>query len=132
MCHHTNGQNNPWVEICVDPDVVNSHLAHGDYLGPCDFTKTLSPDVVPNQGLHFNLFPNPASSKVTVEFESGSRVPYIIDLADLTGRKLFSCHGEATMGENNRELNLEGIAPGIYLVTLILDGKKEQKKLVLE
>ena len=53
-------------------------------------------------------------------------------IADMTGRKLVSYHGDARSGENNRELNLEGIEPGIYLVTLILDGKQALKKLMIE
>lgn len=132
MCHHTNSNGNPWVEICVDINAIESHLAHGDYLGVCDFTKSTEAEIKTDVDLHFNLFPNPASRRVTLEFGSRSELPYIIEIANMTGRKLIGYQGEAIPGENTREIELAGIQRGIYLVELVLDGKQEVKKIVVE
>jgi hypothetical protein len=132
MCHHTNSNGNPWVEICVDENAVDSHLTHGDYIGFCDFTKSTDPEVVEDMSLQFNLYPNPATNRVTVEFECITENPYTIELGDLTGRTLIAYQGKSVMGENTREIALTGINRGIYLVKLVLDGKQEVKKIAVE
>jgi hypothetical protein len=132
MCHHTNSNGNPWVEICVDTNAISSHLEHGDYIGVCDFNKSTDPEVKEDVSLYFNLYPNPATNRVTVEFESNAENSYTIELDDLTGRTLIAYQGKAVMGENTSEIALAGIYRGIYLLKLILDGKQEVKKLVVE
>jgi hypothetical protein len=132
MCHHTNSNGNPWVEICVDTNAINSHLAHGDYIGFCDFTKSTDPEVAEEMSLHLKLFPNPATNRVTVEFESNAENSYTIELDDMTGRTLIAYQGKALIGENVREIALAGINRGIYLVKVVLDGKQELKKLAVE
>jgi hypothetical protein len=132
ICHHTNSNGNPWVEICVDTNAVDSHLAHGDYIGFCDFDKSTDPDVKEDVSLHFNLYPNPATNRVTVEFESITENSYMIELEDMMGRRLVAYQGKAIAGENAREIALAGINRGIYLVKVALDGKQEVKKLVIE
>jgi hypothetical protein len=81
---------------------------------------------------HYNLYPNPATNRVTVEFESITENSYTIELGDLMGRKLNSYHGKAIPGDNTREIDLAGIQRGIYLVKLVHDGKQEVRKLVVE
>ena len=132
ICHHTNSSVNPWVDMCVDISAVSSHLAHGDYLGPCHSLKMN--DVYNEEDLSINLrlFPNPAKRSVTIEFNSWVEDSYIVEISDITGRKLNGYQGSSGFGENTRELNLSGIDPGIYIVKLILDGKQEMKKLMIE
>jgi hypothetical protein len=132
MCHHTNSNGNPWVEICVDTNAVDAHLEHGDFLGVCDFTKSDAPIVKEALRLHFNLFPNPASGQVTVEFNAEEEYSYTIDISELTGRKLTSLQGKTAHGTNTVNVNLEGILPGIYFVMLTCSGEQEVRKLVIE
>ena len=132
MCHHTNSNKNPWVELCVDTNAINSHLAHGDYLGSCGQPKADEIETAAYIGQHFNLYPNPATNRVTIEFQSETENSFIIEVSEITGRKLNSNRGNSSFGTNTRELDLEGIDPGIYLVALTLDGKTELKKLVIK
>lgn len=134
MCHHTSSPSNPWVEICVDQEAVNAHLAHGDYIGPCNGSKIemIESLEVPINTSEFHIVPNPAGNKATIEFNSASEAQYIIEMSDMTGRKIFSCRGMAIIGKNSRILNLEGIEAGIYLVALIMDDNRELKKLIKE
>ena len=131
ICHLTNSNSNPWVEICVDNNAVDAHLAHGDFIGPCGASKPLSiTGAEPPPG--FSLFPNPAKNKVYIQFYSESGQLCIINLSDMSGRKLAGYNMKSGYGMNTIDLNLEGIEQGFYLVTLILDGKQELKKLMIE
>jgi hypothetical protein len=35
LCHYTGSKQNPYVTITVNEHAVETHLAHGDTLGPC-------------------------------------------------------------------------------------------------
>ena len=150
ICHHTNSPNNPWVEICVDTNSLTTHLGHGDYIGSCVDESyvaahpvngdDIESSVIYNTNelddedftLNLRLFPNPARELVTLEFNGLGDKSYVIDIMDITGRKLAGFKGIANSGKNNREMSVLNMASGIYLVKLILDGKQEVKKLVRE
>ena len=132
ICHVSNDPDNPWTEICVAQNSLQTHLDHGDMLGPCDFNKNSDPIVELSESSHFNLFPNPATKQVTVEFESETENSYIIEIDDMMGRKLDSYHGKSIPGDNMSEIDLAGIQRGIYLVKLVHDGKQEVRKLAVE
>jgi hypothetical protein len=132
ICHHTNSQNNPWVEICVDTNAIDAHLAHGDFIGPCQATQMMGLDEEEYFSLNLKLFPNPARELVTLEFNGTDGQSYFIDLTDMTGRRLATFKGKAIHGLNSRQLSLVSMEPGIYLVKLTLDGKQEVKKLMRE
>jgi hypothetical protein len=101
-------------------------------LGPCDFNKNSDPIVELSESSHFNLFPNPASRRVTLEFESWTELSYNIELADMTGRNLMESEGKAAIGENTVEIGLEGILDGIYTIKLSLGGNCEVRKLMIQ
>ena len=132
MCHHTNNPNKPWIEICVDINAVDAHLAHGDYLGSCNIPIKMS-GVEENQELNgnFMLYPNPTERNVTLSFIVDGDQSNIIEIVDMTGRKLSSFEGKCAQGKNTMNLSLENIAPGMYQVVLILGGNKEVRKLMV-
>lgn len=131
ICHQTNNPNNPWAEICVPVESVESHLAHGDVLGSCDFNKNADAVADPLGDLHLNIFPNPATNRVTIVFISGAETSYRIDLQDMTGRQVREINKNALTGINSVELDLAGVRDGIYIIKLILDGSQEVRKLTI-
>ncbi len=81
--------------------------------------------------MNFSFYPNPTERNVTLSFNVEEDRSYIIEIVDMTGRKLFSFEGKSAQGKNTRELSLENIVPGMYQVALILDGNKEMRKLLV-
>jgi hypothetical protein len=68
-----------------------------------------------------HVAPNPASGKANIYFDSSLTENVIVHLTDLTGRIILSTGNIDTRGKEMMTLNLDGIAPGIYL----LDAKSE-------
>lgn len=87
------------------------------------------PEKEPDE-LVFRLFPNPSSNDVTVEFylESGAEVA--IELFNLLGQRLWRDHFFAETGEVSHTLQLQGLAPGTYLVRLRTAAEMGVRKVV--
>jgi hypothetical protein len=114
--------------LSVDPSSISScppegNLPPADGFGKDGFDSNIS---------NLSVYPNPAQNSVTLEFSSYTSCSCTIDVVDITGRKLATYRGDASEGENTRELDIESIEAGMYLVVLNLDGKREVKKLIVD
>ncbi len=116
ICH---GSNNPQTN-CVSPSAVQSHLNHGDYLGPCTCTgqQAVAP---PNNGgvstgqyetLELELFPNPTSGNVNIHLH-GLEGEAMLNIYDQLGRKVWTQQLEDETHAIQLDLDLQN---GIYLV----------------
>jgi hypothetical protein len=78
-----------------------------------------------------SIYPNPAKDKVYVEFNRHAHSNVSIDVYDLLGAKVAQ---RVTMGagSNSYELATSGIAPGIYLVKVSVNGTNKTFKLIIE
>jgi len=66
----------------------------------------------------FDVYPNPATNFATVAFTSLSIDNYTIMMVDVTGRTIMNDVYTSTLGNNQVQLNLSGIAKGIYFLVL--------------
>ena len=83
----------------------------------------------------FGLFPNPAPNKqVTVVYDVKDSLENkgIITIFDLTGKKVYSTEIGKTAGFFKKELQLNQLSAGMYLVNLNVGGSSETKKLILK
>jgi hypothetical protein len=130
VCHHTNSNIHPWVEICVDSSAVPALLASGDYLGSCNSSKSdLIKEKEPDTDIY--LYPNPARQKVNILFYSGKENSFEIDLLDIIGRLVKRYYGVSVSGENMIDLKLD-VATGLYYVLFKNNDRNVIKKLVVE
>jgi hypothetical protein len=82
---------------------------------------------------NFKLYPNPASSSVTVEFENSEEIIGSISIVNLAGLKLREILPNTTFlsGYNSYQMNLSGINSGIYLISVNTKrGFKTQRLIV--
>lgn len=78
-------------------------------------------------------YPNPAYNKTTVTFDADSKSTYLMKITDLLGQKIQSQTLEAERGNNSYELDLENMAPGLYLLSVeSSDGAQRIIRLVIE
>jgi hypothetical protein len=112
---------------CISVAVILANCSHIPLITPPvieDAAHGLFPEVKT-----MLLFPNPASTQVTVRISGDFRTGNLI-VMDGTGRVMAMNE----LMENTREhsLNIHGWTPGIYLVRLSLDGEQLVQRLVVQ
>ena len=69
-------------------------------------------------GFQFNIFPNPSSEKITVEFFSTQSDYALLEMSDMLGQVLISEKVKMISGKNSSVFDLGTFAGGIYLLLL--------------
>lgn len=75
----------------------------------------------------FKTFPNPASDRIVVRFETVLNLPAHYAVIDLTGKTLLS----NTVVSNETEIDLSSLARGCYFIQINYNGKIYQEKITL-
>ena len=84
---------------------------------------------------NFRLYPNPASSSVTIEFENSEEIIGSISIVNMAGLRLRELVPNTTFlsGHNSYQMYLSGINSGIYLISVNTKrGFKTQRLIVAQ
>jgi len=84
------------------------------------------------QSFELNLFPIPANEILNISYESASESNFSIRLINMLGKEVFVNTGTSSSGNNQTEMNLEGITPGIYFLEVINGSDKKIEKVIIE
>lgn len=78
------------------------------------------------------LYPNPASNSaiLSLNLQNNSNVNVIV--SNMVGQVVSTATAEGVAGENNVDVNVSGLAKGIYMVTVKIDNATSTKKLIVE
>ena len=78
-----------------------------------------------------NLFPNPASEKITVSIENAKLKNYTYEISDITGRMIYK--GSANTSGKTIDINISGLQNGTYILNMRDEANfKYSKKFVVE
>ncbi|MFM2227702.1 MAG: hypothetical protein RL664_1045 [Bacteroidota bacterium] len=77
------------------------------------------------------VFPNPATDHLTVRLNSTKGGAMNVSLIDAVGKMVQVNQVTVSTGTQNIELNLNGIAPGIYELQMVKDGKASSTRIVV-
>ncbi|MBL7137414.1 MAG: C10 family peptidase [Bacteroidales bacterium] len=80
---------------------------------------------------NLQLFPNPASNQVTIQFFSFEASPIHLVIFTADSRPVREAVWESTPGKNVKEIDLTGLQAGIYLVRMTGDASSHATKLVI-
>ena len=87
---------------------------------------------VPQSVSKMEVYPNPASGVVNISYTVAGAQSVIIDVSDMTGKKVKEINTSAHNADNTEKINTSDLQSGIYTVRLIThDGSEMVKKLVL-
>ena len=79
----------------------------------------------------FDIYPNPGTESVNLEFYSISKADYQLNLCDLNGKVLISLPITCDIGKCKQTLTISELESGVYFVKLYSKGNKlEVKKLL--
>jgi hypothetical protein len=80
----------------------------------------------------YSIYPNPASSKIYLKMDSRETTTVQFELIDLLGKRILEKEINLTAGNNLKEISLENINKGIYMVRLNCNGSSVNQKLIIE
>lgn len=80
--------------------------------------KTTATGIVTVKKAILALYPNPATNKINIQFESGTAHTTTIQIADMAGRVLISNPYTAQAGANVVELDVQNLTNGVYFVSV--------------
>ena len=78
-----------------------------------------------------HIFPNPASSEITIHFNSETENEFILNLYDIHGRIVLSENSKSIVGLNVLNVRIEFLNKGIYMAEIISGNERIIKKLII-
>lgn len=78
-----------------------------------------------------NYYPNPNSGKFTLAFE-GNGKPTEIKITGIDGKEVYTEQLQTLEGNYNKEIDLTGQEPGVYLLQILQGKRAMNKKIVIE
>lgn len=127
--------------MSINYSALASHMAHGDYLGPCgnakcddddddDFTGDRSSSIETNDA---TLFPNPATGEVWLDLSGYENSVFTVRIQDVRGVLVQSIHVADAAHSEPLRLDLSAVAAGMYYIQVQPEGgQMETLKLVVE
>jgi len=79
-------------------------------------------DVDANSIIDVNVYPNPASSRLNIDYQSLGEVTTSIEIYTIAGQKVYGETVRSNEGDNQLSLNINDYRNGTYLIRLISEG----------
>jgi hypothetical protein len=89
----------------------------------------ISPDQVNNTQV--TVYPNPATTHINLHFTAKAGEALSIVLTDLSGRQLRADRPGTTNGLNAYSMDVTGVQPGVYFVTVSIAATKTVTKVII-
>jgi hypothetical protein len=117
----------PPVTVCINKNDIATHIAHGDYLGPCGNASCGSSTFVGGGTPAGDpvLFPNPATREVWLDLSAFEGRAVAVQLIDLRGAAIRHYTVDEA-GHDPLHLELDALAAGLYFVQIKADGEAGQ------
>ena len=85
-----------------------------------------------NSALNSSIFPNPAKNNATVRITLTSASKVQVEVLNTMGQVVKTTRAQVQSGANTIQLDLGGLASGVYLVNVKTDNASSTKKLIIE
>ncbi len=77
-----------------------------------------------------NIYPNPVSNVLNIDFMSENAKPAAYQLTDMSGKVMIEGNFESSLGMSNYNLNISDLTAGVYILRLNQDRKQGIYKIV--
>ncbi len=107
---------------------INGDIDLGIFPIECPNLVTGVEDASTTLSTTFYVFPNPATDKLTVVFESTVNSPQsMVNILNTTGQLVY----QQSMNSQQSTIDVSNLASGVYFVQVVIDGKVSVKKVVV-
>jgi hypothetical protein len=79
-----------------------------------------------------SIFPNPSNGKIFLKVDSKTTTTIQFELIDLLGKTLMAKTFDLNVGLNQKDIILENVNKGIYVIRLSMDGNIINQKIIIE
>jgi len=90
------------------------------------------PTAVTPAGEIVSVFPSPAFDEIHIAINSEGSHRYNLTMMNITGKVVMNNSGSLMQDENELTVDVSSFVPGIYFLTVELDGERIVKKVVIE
>jgi hypothetical protein len=90
------------------------------------------PEVEVNNNANIKVAPQPADNELTISYRAAESSPATIHLISQTGAVVLRNNASVIKGTNAIRVNISKLAPGTYILRLIMKGKIETAKVIIE
>ncbi len=126
--------------VVTTPTVNTTYTCSGTSAAGCNNTAVLTVTVSACTGVQqitsatgFNIFPNPTTGKVNIQFMVNKATSINAELMDANGKLVIKQVLNYSSDESTQSLNISNLANGIYFINLSgANGTKETIKIVKE
>jgi len=81
----------------------------------------------------FNILPNPANQFLTIEFDLDKQVENVkLEVIQLNGQRVLEKEFVGYKGEQNKYVDIMSILPGMYMLSININGKIYTQKFIKE
>ncbi len=95
----------------------------------CALVVTGIKEEIKNTTTITTIYPNPASSSVTVKLNTKDNEVLFVEVRDMMGRIIFTQNYLAIIGENEMKLNVNSFAAGTYVLNITNSHQQQSKQL---
>jgi|GEM_PF-2892727 len=121
----------------ANPTVTTTYTVTGTDAKSCVNVDTITVNVISCTGINealnglgsFDIYPNPNDGHFVLSFEAISKDNYTVEVKNTLGQVVYSEKVSEFSGKYSKELNLNGLSKGVYLVS-IANSKNESVRRV--
>jgi uncharacterized repeat protein (TIGR03803 family) len=119
VCH--NGKS-----ICVEPNAVASHLAHGDFLGKCAVPRLRG-----NDENDITVFPNPGTGMFSLHFSNIIGETVDVEIFNFIGQSVFTAQYVNKQQTFDQSCDLTRLQSGTYFMRIGNSSFSEMQKVII-
>ncbi|MBP6429233.1 MAG: T9SS type A sorting domain-containing protein [Bacteroidales bacterium] len=105
----------------------------GDTIAPNETVIGINENIAKiNQTTNLRLYPNPANSSTTLEYNLSETSNVNLQVYDMSGRMVSSLdNGRQQAGQHSLQMNVQNLKSGIYMVRIITNNTTSTAKLIV-
>jgi hypothetical protein len=136
VCQKTGSATNPWVQICVAPAAVATHLANGSTLGLCGsaIARGIGSSVSSEEVVAVNellAFPNPSRGAFTVEVKAAKATKMVLVVVNAMGTEVARKELSAKEGRQLVSFDLGHLSSGVYMIKMLGEGAGQSTRVLI-